>query len=165
MSQSNQLQHIKNQWIFSHINVPYPTEESVKGFSFYQSLEFQREAFQSHNEPLNNTDYQLIWVDFHKLTVWFAQFYIQNMGLTQEKQQWLLGLFTQFSYEPEVDTVKPFFITYQSNIVECGFVISAEEEQVISDLTRNIDPRVTQALLKQQGINVSHYEYFLTKNK
>lgn len=89
----------KNQWLWSQVDVEYPTAESVQGRALYQTLIAERQA-----EPLNVMPLEqkailddIFLVDFHRLTIMFAL--LQASQFEQKQQQELLvEFFTQIIY-------------------------------------------------------------------
>ncbi|CAM4135344.1 hypothetical protein [Vibrio neonatus] len=101
-SESNieQLQQLKNQWLFSQVDVDFPTRESVLGKACYLDLiEAQNsiQAIERAKIEAQSASAQLEWIkaDFHKLTVLFSQFFASHSQVPVASKEYLQEFFAQ----------------------------------------------------------------------
>jgi hypothetical protein len=76
----------KNSWLNSQVDVEFPTAQSVKGRELYQEKESRARYAElgTTDKPLTN-DVELHRVDFHRLTILFAQ--LQSLQWQGEAEQ------------------------------------------------------------------------------
>lgn len=125
---------LKNRWLASQIDVEFPTPESRAGYALYQ----QRIAH-AITEPLHlSLDNQaahfsaddLFLVDFHRLTIFFAQLQAQ-VWQTPEQQALTIEFFTQIIYSEPCD----LYLGFQAGEpVACAILTQQEETALISDV-------------------------------
>ncbi|GAD89363.1 hypothetical protein VHA01S_019_00400 [Vibrio halioticoli NBRC 102217] len=101
-SESNieQLQQQKNQWLFSQVDVDFPTRESVLGKACYLDLieaENTIDAIELSKIEAQSAYAQLDWIkaDFHKLTVLFSQFFAKHSQVPVASKEYLQEFFAQ----------------------------------------------------------------------
>jgi hypothetical protein len=86
----------KHHWLLSHVDVKYPTPESILGRDLYQQRE-NRTQYQEYSlcETTTHDRIEEIYlVDFHRLTVMFAK--LQSDDWKDEKsRQYVLEFFAQ----------------------------------------------------------------------
>ncbi|MGC9421147.1 MULTISPECIES: hypothetical protein [unclassified Vibrio] len=121
----------KNNWLCQHVNVLYPTPESIQGRDLYLSLNRQQQvtplAFNTqHGIHLNN----IYLVDFHRLTIMFAL--LQASRCPQEEQRALLvEFFTQIIYSSPCSLFLGFVDTQP---VAAALLTECEQSVLISDI-------------------------------
>jgi hypothetical protein len=123
-----QLQALKQEWLYSHIDVPYPTSESVSGWSVYKDITLV--PSNNHDGPTQELEWH--WVSFHKLTVWFAQYYAGQLTDQDPIKNNLIEFFTQITIDPE-DIIKLYVITSTTSgdIAAAGFCAVTSQGQAI----------------------------------
>lgn len=128
MHSLEQLQAIKQAWLYSHIDVPYPTSESLSGWSVYKELHIP--TVNQTSIPTEHLEWH--WVSFHKLTVWFAQYYASQLADSDVIKNELIEFFTQITIESG-DQIKLYIITSAKNgdIAGAGFCAVTSEQQTI----------------------------------
>ncbi|WP_117234080.1 flavodoxin [Vibrio maerlii] len=141
MSISNQLVEAKNQWLSSHVDVPYPTKESLLGRSLYQeySKQCSIEPVEVSNEDIVGFD--LHKVDFHRLTVMFAD--LQASRWKGEERALVLEFLSQIILD---DVVELYIVGDGSGLVSAFTLTKIEHSLLIGDLI------ITQSDLLQQDV-------------
>ncbi|PMJ89608.1 flavodoxin [Vibrio sp. 10N.261.55.A7] len=92
------ISDIKNQWLFQHVDVKFPTKESLVGKALYQARLSQAEYRNWSEHKANPVEIfapdDVYLVDFHRLTVMFSL--LQSSWWSDEKEKAnVLEFFTQ----------------------------------------------------------------------
>lgn len=125
----------KNQWLWSQVDVEYPTAESVQGRALYQSLIEARQT-----EPLDTVALEqqtvlddIFLVDFHRLTIMFAL--LQASQFEQQQQQDLLvEFFTQIIYSEPCE----LYLGFADGQPAAAAILTCQNNQVLlSDIVVN----------------------------
>ncbi|EKO3376671.1 hypothetical protein KW419_21755 [Vibrio fluvialis] len=128
---SHAIVEIKNQWLWSQVDVEYPTPESIKGRALYQTLSEQRQTQPLLDQPVQGKLDDIYLVDFHRLTIMFALLQASQMA-SEEEQNLLVEFFTQIIYsEPcalylgfsESEPVAAAILTAQADAVLLSDVV------------------------------------------
>jgi hypothetical protein len=145
---ADKLQALKNEWLFSHIDVPFPTLESKEGWAIYQKL--CPKSHPNHSEPIGLLEWH--WVSFHKMTVWFAQYYAKQLTTNEQEQHHLVEFLTQISVSSD-DQLKLFFVTElsSSDIIAAGFCALTDQKMVIIEQVGRLSHQRTSELLAKQS--------------
>ena len=146
---ADKLQALKNDWLYSHIDVPFPTSESKEGWAIYQKLCPCTNP--NHIEPDADLDWH--WVSFHKMTVWFAQYYAKQLTSNEQEQHPIVEFLTQISVSPD-DPLKLFFVTEPSNsdIIAAGFCTLVDQKMVVIEQVGRLSHQRTTELLEKQSV-------------
>ncbi|WP_038181426.1 hypothetical protein [Vibrio rhizosphaerae] len=125
------IAQIKNQWLSAQVDVAYPTPLSLVGRDLYlasvrqctyQPIEFKRVAELKTQEVYH--------VDFHRLTVMFAQLQAEQYRAAAEKEA-IIEFFTQIIYSPPCE----LFLGFEGGEpVAAGILTQAEATVLVSDL-------------------------------
>lgn len=127
---SHAIVQIKNQWLWSQVDVEYPTPESIKGRALYQAMSATREAQVLTETPVPYALDEIFLVDFHRLTIMFAL--LQASQATDEQQRNLLvEFFTQIIYSPPCELYLGF---HQSEPVAAAILTSQPHAVLLSDI-------------------------------
>ncbi|WGV98222.1 flavodoxin [Vibrio sp. YMD68] len=125
---------IKNQWLSQHIDVKFPTKESVAGCALYQrSLEARiYQVWQP--DPTNDGNafglQEIYLVDFHRLTVMFS--ILQSQQWVDEKEQAeVLEFFTQIILSPPCD----LYVAFNDGIPAAAAIVTQTDDSIlVSDI-------------------------------
>jgi hypothetical protein len=123
----------KNQWLISQVDVPYPTEESVKVRDLYLNACGNSVCQIFEPSPLaQSTAYydEIYLVDFHRLTVMFAQLQA-NQWQEAGHQVSILEFFAQIIISEQ----QPLYIGFKAGEpAACGLVTYLNDQLLISDV-------------------------------
>ncbi|MGF1719403.1 flavodoxin [Vibrio kyushuensis] len=129
---------MKNQWLFDHVDVKYPTKESLAGKALYEHSNSQStyEVWQSSDEEIEVIfkPEDVYLVDFHRLTVMFSL--LQASQWKDEKQKAdVLEFFTQIILSPPCDLYIAFL---DGEPAAAAIVTKSEEAILVSDIVCQI---------------------------
>ncbi|GAD79847.1 hypothetical protein [Vibrio ezurae] len=133
-----QLQQLKNQWLFSQVEVDFPTRESVLGKACYLDLIEATNTITAFDiDELQDSDSsaQFDWVkaDFHKLTVLFSQFYASHSRVPVASKEYLQEFFAQIILDES--TPHSLCLGFAGPEVAAVAIVSCVKERVlVSDL-------------------------------
>lgn len=92
----------KNQWLSHHVDVDFPTQESLKGRELYlSSQESKTFKTQLASELLDQASHYPIWlddivpVDFHRLTILFSVLQAKAWSNEPEQEKLIIEFLTQ----------------------------------------------------------------------
>ncbi|OEF10640.1 hypothetical protein [Vibrio genomosp. F10] len=124
----------KNQWLSQHIDVKFPTKESVSGCALYQrSLEGR--TYQIWQSAPSNDDnafesQEIYLVDFHRLTVMFSILQSQQWSDKKEQAE-VLEFFTQIILSPPCD----LYFAFNDGIPAAAAIVTQTDDTIlISDI-------------------------------
>ncbi|MGD8110351.1 flavodoxin [Vibrio sp. TRT 21S02] len=122
--------HIKNDWLYHHIDVAFPTKESLKGKELYKRWVESR-SYEVYNQSTLKADVEEIHlVDFHRLTVMFAL--LQAKRWKSENDQALIVEFlTQIIFSEPCSLYMGF---HSNEPVAAAIVTRSGNDMLISDL-------------------------------
>ena len=129
----------KNKWLWSQVDVEYPTAESLQGRSLYQALIESRQVEElsvSEPQPAVALD-DIYLVDFHRLTIMFAL--LQATQFDSEQQQNLLvEFFTQIIYSQPCS----LYLGFADGQPAAAAILTEQDNQVLlSDIVvKNSQP-------------------------
>lgn len=152
--------NLKNQWLSQHVDVQYPTQESLAGRKLYLSSVEKRSI-----QPLTKEDNGFIaaddifLVDFHRLTVMFAL--LQSKRWTESSEQELIVEFlTQIIYSEPCELYIGFT---EGEPTAAAIVTRADRAILISDIITTSEDaqqsakRFAASLLHKLDINLDEY--------
>ncbi|OBT07956.1 hypothetical protein A9264_05680 [Vibrio sp. UCD-FRSSP16_10] len=107
ISDVEQLQQAKIQWLVSQIDVDFPTRESVLGKACYLDLidnAIPAQPLLTENIDINAVS-KLTWmkVDFHKLTVLYAHFVANHVNIAEQSKEYLQEFLAQIILDNQSD--------------------------------------------------------------
>jgi len=124
--------NVKNQWLFDQVEVEFPTPESLRGRTVYQSL-WERSSVSSFipADKTSKIDSQDIYlVDFHRLTVMFSLLQATRADNEQDQND-LVEFFTQIIFSEPCRLYVGF---YQATPVAAAIVTEFEGQLLVSDI-------------------------------
>ncbi len=143
----------KNQWLYSQVDVKYPTEESLKGRDLYKLFQDSPKEYISNwtSRPLvKGVVDDLYIVDFHRLTIVFACLFSKQWK-EKESQAYIVEFLTQIILEPDF----PIFIGFKNGEpIGCALGTMADGEMLISDIYLSDEGKHSHEEFIQQIINV-----------
>jgi len=153
MSAISALIEKKNHWLLSHVDVAFPTEESIKGKELYLEqqqkatyTEYGVEPDKSHSAYIDD----IYLVDFHRLTVMFAQLQAQ-LWPEPEEQAWVLEFFAQITLSDQ----HPMYLGFSNGKpVISALVTEIEGELLISDVVSTSDVDDIKLLFAHQLLEI-----------
>ncbi|MFB9214121.1 flavodoxin [Vibrio sinaloensis] len=162
MSESNlSIVDVKNQWLSQHVDVKYPTPESLAGRKLYLD-----DAKTKHCKPLESVaDTQTMYhqdeiylVDFHRLTVMFALLQSQRWE-KQEEQELVVEYLTQIIYSEPCELYVGF---KQGEPAAAAIVTQIDGQVLLSDLAVKHQEEAeiqsfTKGLLNKLDVNPNEY--------
>lgn len=123
----------KNQWLYQHIDVKYPTKECLEGRKLYkqriESMSYKTLAELNWQAPESPASLEIHKVDFHRLTVMFAL--MQAKHWPQQAQQDLIVEFlTQIIYSEPCELYLGFI---EGNPVAASIITTLDGQVLLSD--------------------------------
>ncbi|GLO63745.1 hypothetical protein MACH09_42530 [Vibrio sp. MACH09] len=148
----------KNQWLLSHVDVAYPTPESLAGKALYLksqiNVEYSQRTVQTKLTESKFID-DIYLVDFHRLTVMFAQLQASQWP-NAEEQAVVLEFFAQISLSPD----QPMYIGFKKGTpVICALLTAHNGDLLISDIATNCDDEEIKAQFADQLIEIVNSQY------
>ena len=151
----------KNQWLSQHVDVKYPTKESLAGRLLYleDAKNKQCKRLSTLSEPLNGYHKEDVYlVDFHRLTVMFALLQSKRWSVERD-QELVVEYLTQIIYSQPCELYVGF---KDGEPTAAGIVTRVDGQVLISDLaTRNQEEAEIHAfaagLLTKLGIDLSEH--------
>lgn len=130
------IAELKNQWLFQHVNVEFPTPESLAGRELYKQKLAEKTYCQIgtdviEHQPLNLDDVYL--VDFHRLTVAFSLLQAKQWD-DQAEQNLVVEFLSQIIYSAPCDLYLAFS---DGEAIAAAIVTTSDKELLISDLSFN----------------------------
>ncbi|WP_104403096.1 flavodoxin [Vibrio penaeicida] len=122
----------KNQWLYSQVDVKYPTKESLAGRKLYQHFQSNKAYSTESSNPsfTSNIADDLFIVDFHRLTICFATLY-SNLWEDKDSQSLIIEFLTQIILEPDF----PIIIGFKNGEpIGCALGTIWDKEILISDI-------------------------------
>ncbi len=125
----------KNQWLCRHVDVPYPTPESLKGRDLYLQRESSLRYLSTRvlpsgaDNPETTVD-EICLVDFHRLTVLYAQLF-SSLWADEHSQSYVLEFLAQIQLNEEVQL---YLGIKAGRPVACGLALQQGNQLLISDL-------------------------------
>lgn len=153
MSAISALIEKKNLWLLSHVEVAFPTAESLKGKQLY--LEQQQKAtyteYGVETDKITSAHIDDIYlVDFHRLTVMFAQLQAQ-LWSEPEEQAWVLEFFAQITLSEQ----HPIYLGFSNGKpVISALVTEMDGELLISDVVSTSDIADIKPLFARQLLEI-----------
>lgn len=129
---SHKLLEAKNQWLQSLVDVRYPTPESQAGAKLYlqrqqdnQVLELDKSIPVDNSNPWGERVDAFYLVDFHRLTVYFAQLHASQWEAAQ--QAVILEFLAQIILDPEHE----IYLGFHGDTPVVGFIVSKVDDGVL----------------------------------
>ena len=123
----------KNQWLSQHIDVEFPTKESLAGRQLYmaKSQDNQFETLVSLPEPSTAFSEQDIFkVDFHRLTVMFSLLQSKRWE-EQNEQELIVEFLSQIIFSEPCD----LYVGFQKGEPSAAAIITrTEQDLLVSDV-------------------------------
>ncbi|UGA57157.1 hypothetical protein [Vibrio sp. VB16] len=124
----------KHQWLISHVDVSFPTPESILGRDLYIAREKQVQYIEIIASEIEILDESLIddvyLVDFHRLTVMFAQLQ-SSFWSDKSDQNYVLEFFAQIALSQDHNLYVGF---KGGQATVCGMTTVSDRTLLISDL-------------------------------
>ncbi|MCW8334879.1 flavodoxin [Vibrio paucivorans] len=158
-----EIARLKNNWLFDHVNVKFPTKESLQGKVLYQARmdTATYEHYLEVGEQPNGFSLDDIYlVDFHRLTVMFALLQGQQWGSEEEKSA-ILEFFTQIIFSPPCD----LFVGFKDGQpFSTAIVTKHHSTALVSDVFcvgKATDKHFVSAVLEKAKVSASDYDEIL----
>ncbi len=132
MSEIPSIAEEKNQWLYSHIDIKFPTKESIQGRRCYKAR-MKGAEYQVMDVPETSgsfTDSDLYKVDFHRATVMFSLLQAKRWD-DKAEQEAIVEFFTQIIFSSPCDLYLGFA---DGQPIAAAIVTSVDDELLISDL-------------------------------
>ncbi len=131
---SHAIVEIKNQWLWSQVDVEYPTPESLKGRALYQAHTASRQVQPFASQPQDSAALDDIFlVDFHRLTIMFALLQAAQME-TEAEQNLLVEFFTQIIFSEPCS----LYVGFENSQPVAAAIVTAHDDNVlVSDIALN----------------------------
>lgn len=133
---STEILQKKINWMLSHVEVDYPTRESILGKAVYLDL-MDSASVMPYSKGDANSSIEWIKVDFHKMTVMFAHFFANNAAVTEESQTVLLEFMAQITLD---DNPSLYLAFDKGETVTTAIVTESDNELLISDFHKLYTP-------------------------
>lgn len=127
----NALLAIKNQWLHQQIEVEFPTKESLEGRALYleKADNTPLEMWHSRGQEIMESD-ALFLVDFHRLTIMFAQLQAQRWH-DADQQSLVVEFLTQIIYSPPCE----LYLAFENGQPTAAAIVTRQDAQtLISDI-------------------------------
>ncbi|MDG3085668.1 hypothetical protein P7F88_05950 [Vibrio hannami] len=154
MKKIQELIDKKNQWLYSQVDVDFPTAESIKGKALYQHSNETNEYEQYLEQDAVDLEVEIYKADFHRLTVMFAQ--LQASQYQEEQSAQILEFFAQIIFSEQHD----IYLGFIEQKVAFGAIVTCDEDTtLISDIVVDSDnsmlshQKVVFQLINFLGIN------------
>jgi len=154
--------NLKNQWLSQHVDVQYPTQESLAGRKLYLSS-VEKRSIQPFTLTKEDNGFisadDIFLVDFHRLTVMFAL--LQSKRWTESSEQELIVEFlTQIIYSEPCELYIGFT---EGEPTAAAIVTRTDSAILISDIITTSEDaqqsakRFAASLLHKLDINLDEY--------
>lgn len=158
MSSQQDIVLKRNQWLSSHVEVDYPTPESIKGKALYfdkqRLMTYERRAVKTKIKPSGLID-DIYLVDFHRLTVMFAQLQSTQWENVAD-QAFVLEFFAQISLADE----HPIYLGFKKGMpVISALVTEHNGELLISDIATSYQDTDVSIEFADMVMNIVNHKY------
>ena len=123
----------KNQWLYQHIDVKYPTKECLEGRKLYKqriaNMSYKTLAELNWQSSESHPSLEIHKVDFHRLTVMFALMQAKHWP-QQAEQDLIVEFLTQIIYSEPCELYLGFV---DGNPVAASIVTHLEGQLLLSD--------------------------------
>lgn len=170
MKEITELAEKKNQWLYSQVDVAYPTAESIKGKNLYkercESCLYTPLQQAATDKPL---EAEIHKVDFHRLTVMFAQLQaaqFQSGNQEGEESAWILEFFAQIIFSELHD----IYLGFAEQRLIFGAIVTKEDNLVlVSDIAKGAedinDQQVTNCLVQYLNLDTDQPDIWFSRNE
>lgn len=151
----------KNQWLYSQVDVKYPTKESLAGRKLYKHFQSNKtySTVSVDDSFSSNVVDELFIVDFHRLTICFATLY-SNHWDDKESQSLIIEFLTQIILEPDF----PIIIGFKNGEpIGCALGTICDREILISDIYLLNDEKGSYLNFVQQIVNFTDNNFDVDK--
>ncbi len=134
-----QIAELKNQWMRQHIDVEFPTPESLLGYELYQqrSSNADYQPLQRSDSIQRFPDEEIYKVDFHRLTVMFALLQA-SMWPEPRQQQLMVEFLSQIIYSEPCE----LYLGFQGGEAVLAAIVTKDQDQaLISDIAAKIEAK------------------------
>lgn len=159
MSESaNSIIAAKNQWLSQHVDVEFPTQESLAGRALFleKSTASQFEKLNDKPEACEEFNAQDIYkVDFHRLTVMFALLQSKRWD-AQHDQELIVEFLSQIIFSEPCD----LYVGFQNGEPTAAAIVTKQENTLlISDVITIVSDRdvFVASLLNHASVEFSLY--------
>ncbi|WP_341665706.1 flavodoxin [Vibrio sp.] len=132
----NELLEIKNHWFSQHVEVDFPTKESLLGRELYLSSVSSVSCRQIKTLPAASTEYNqddIFKVDFHRLTVMFAVLQAKRWNSEQE-QALVVEFLSQIIFSEPCD----LYVGFEQGQPSAAAVVTTKGDSIlVSDVVTN----------------------------
>lgn len=155
---SEQLFKIKTQWFSGHVDVEFPTKESLLGRELFLSRASNPTCYQLNTLPSVNTEYQegdVFKVDFHRLTIMFSLLQAQNWD-NEKEQALVLEFLSQIIFSEPCD----LYVGFLSGEPSAAAVVTKSGDSIlVSDIvTKSNKPEhFLAALVHHNALDIEKY--------
>ncbi|NRF26941.1 flavodoxin [Vibrio coralliilyticus] len=150
----------KNQWLSQHIDVEFPTKESLAGRQLYmaKSQDSQFETLVSLPEPSTAFSEQDIFkVDFHRLTVMFSLLQSKRWE-EQNEQELIVEFLSQIIFSEPCD----LYVGFQNGEPTAAAIVTKlDDSLLISDVISTLGEHsaFVSSLVNHASVESSLYSY------
>ncbi|WED24462.1 flavodoxin [Vibrio sp. JC009] len=133
MTTINELVEKKNRWLASQVDVKYPTAESLRGRDLYREREKAATygQIQAETADVQSGEYEIYEVDFHRLTVMFAQFVSEGWNDASDK-----ACVLEFLAQIILSDEHKIYLGFQKQVLLFAAIMSADKTRTLfSDIT------------------------------
>lgn len=125
----------KNAWLKSLVEVEFPTPESVLGSDLYLNRAQTYGTYHKNEgvtrsaiDPIPTLNIDALYrVDFHRLTIMFAQLHARYWSQNQDESAHVLEFLTQIILEPDYE----IYVGFLNQEAVLGFILSSPKEGVL----------------------------------
>ena len=154
----NEIIKIKNQWFSQHVDVDFPTKESLLGRALFLSDANKRTSYQLKVLPQTNLEYAedgIFKVDFHRLTVMFSLLQSQRWGSSTD-QALVVEFLSQIIFSPPCDLYVGFL---QGEPAAAAVVTKYGNSLLVSDIvtTSSNHESFLSTLLNHSSLAIEKY--------
>ncbi|MFA0412187.1 flavodoxin [Vibrio renipiscarius] len=158
---------IKNNWLYNHVDVEFPTKESLAGRKLYQEKIAGKQYQRITSEELNTAQDRfssddVFLVDFHRLTVMFSVLY-SKLWESEAEQQLMVEFLTQIIYEEPCE----LYLGFEDGEAVATAIVTHDNDQVLfSDIaTRDnaseMKASFAKALLQKKADMIANSDVYL----
>ncbi|MBU2895157.1 flavodoxin [Vibrio hepatarius] len=154
----NELTNIKNQWFNQHVDVDFPTKESLLGRDLFLSDANARSSYQLKALPQTKSEYaedEIFKVDFHRLTVMFSLLQSQRWNSSTD-QALVVEFLSQIIFSPPCDLYVGFL---HGEPAAAAVVTKHGSSLLVSDIVTaysNHEPFLS-TLLNHSSLDIERY--------
>ncbi|WP_261818194.1 flavodoxin [Vibrio gallicus] len=145
---SSEILGKKISWMTSHIEVDFPTRESVLGKAIYLDLMEASSTEALTGEIAAKTGIEWLQADFHKMTVMFADHFSNNVQLPTQSQGLLLEFLAQIILDKEASQL---WLAFNDGQVVATAIVTQMDKQILISDFQLADKHKLGSLIQQIG--------------